>query len=115
MDLTDWIVILAIALLAIAFFCPRTSRHATFVERARRRAGTRLLVQGALAVWGALLTLERCFVSPHVAPFGLSLDPRAVLGAGLVLALAGCVWSIRGHRLLRRRRLFSACQHLSRQ
>jgi hypothetical protein len=115
MDLTDWIVILAIALLAIAFFCPRVSRHATFADRARHRAGVRHLVQAALALWGALLTLERCFVSPHAAPFGPSLDPRAMLGAALVLALAGCIWSIRGHRLLRTRRLFNTCQRLSRQ
>jgi RsiW-degrading membrane proteinase PrsW (M82 family) len=114
MDLTDWIVILAIALLAIAFFCPRTRRHATFIDRARHRAGTWFLVQGAIAFWGALLTLERSLVSPHALLFGLSLDPRAGLGVALVLVLAGCIGSIRGYRLLRRRRLFGTGPLLSR-
>jgi hypothetical protein len=115
MDLTDWIVILAIALLAIAFFCPRTSRHATIVDRARHRAGMGLLVQGAIALWGALLTIDRSLISPHAVLFGLNLNPRAGLGAALALALAGCIGAICGYRLVHRRRLFSACRPLSRQ
>ncbi|WP_322009516.1 hypothetical protein [Paraburkholderia sp. J12] len=109
MNLTDWIVILAIALLAIAFFCPRPKRHATLVDRARLRLGTRLVVQAALALWGALFTLERCLAFPHALPFGLSSPPGVMLGVALGLALAGGFWSIRGARLLRSRRLFGAC------
>ncbi|MFP6558660.1 hypothetical protein WJ542_10110 [Paraburkholderia sp. B3] len=114
MDLTDWIVLLAIALLAIAFFCSRTHRRATFVDRMRHRAGTRLVVQAAIAFWGALLVLAQSFLSPGAAPFGLHLDPRAVLGLALMLIVAGSVWSIRGRRLLRARRLFRSSHGLSR-
>ncbi|WP_407668233.1 hypothetical protein [Paraburkholderia ferrariae] len=106
MDLTDWIAILAIALLAIAFFCPRAKRHATRVDRARLRLGTRLVVQAALALWGALLTLERCLVFPHALPFGLTAPPGAMLAVALLLGCAGGFWAIRGTWLLRSRRLF---------
>lgn len=108
MDLTDWIVILAIALLAVAFFCARNQRRANFVDRARHRLGTRLVVQGTFAFWAALLTLDRSFVSPGAVPFGLNVDPRAVLGVALMLFVVGCIWAIRGGRLLRTRRLFGA-------
>jgi hypothetical protein len=114
MDLMDWIVLLAIALLAVAFFCARTHRRATFVDRLRHRAGTRLVGQAAIAFWGALFLLERNFVSPRAMPFGLNLDPRAVLGVALMFVVAGCFWSIRGSRLLRSRRIFGGSHRLSR-
>jgi hypothetical protein len=106
MDLTDWIVILAIALLAVAFFCSRNHRRATLVDLMRHRTGTRLIVQGTIAFWGALLLVERSLVSPGALPFHLNVDPRAVLGVALMLAVAGGFWSIRGSRLLRPRRIF---------
>ncbi len=114
MDLTDWIVILAIALLAVAFFCTRTHRRATLVDRMRHRAGTRLVVQATIAFWGALLLLDRSLVTPEALPFHLNLDPRAVLGVALMLAVAGSLWSIRGSRLLRARRIFRSSHGLSR-
>ncbi len=59
MELTDWIVILAVTLMAIAFFCARTPVSWSRENRARRLAGTRLLVQAACALWAALLILAR--------------------------------------------------------
>jgi len=121
MELTDWIVVLAIALLAIAFYCSRSGRHAALADRARHRRGTRLLMQGAIALWSALLTLDRSFVSPgtlpglpgfsglsaaHGAPFGLRLSAPAALALSLVLVVAGCCWTMRGLRLVRTRHLF---------
>jgi len=109
MELTDWIVILAVALVAIAFYCSRSNPDATFGDRARHRRGTRLLVQGAIALWVALLTLERSFVSPGGVPFGLSFSADAVLATALLLIVAGCRWSMHGRRLLRSRQLFGTC------
>jgi fructose-specific phosphotransferase system IIC component len=108
MDLTDWLLILAIALTAIAFYCARAVRRAKFIDHARHRHGTRLLIQGALALWTALLTLDRSFVSPGAVPFGLTLSADVVLAAALGLIVAGTLWSVRGCRLLRPRHLFSA-------
>jgi hypothetical protein len=111
MELMDWIVILAVALMAIAFYCSRSGRHATLGDRARHRRGTRLLMQGAIALWSALLALDRNFVSPGAVPgmpFGLRLNAHAVLAVSLVLVVAGCSWSMRGLRLVRTRQLFGA-------
>lgn len=66
-----------------------------------------MLIQAAIALWGALLMLERAFVSPAGMPFGTSLSTHAVLGVVVVLAVAGCLWSIRGHQLLKTRRIFA--------
>ncbi len=112
MELTDWIVVLAIALMAIAFYCSRANRNTALVDlvdRARRRRGTRLLVQGAIALWSALLTLDYSLVSPGSVPFGLKLSAQALLALALLLVVAGGNWSRRGLRLLRPRPLFSAC------
>lgn len=109
MELTDWIVLLAIAFMAIAFYCSRANRHATLADRARQRRGTRLLVQGALAIWAALLALDYRFVSPCAVPFGLTLSAHTVLALSLLLAAAGCNWLTRGLRLVRSRPLFGAC------
>jgi hypothetical protein len=108
MKLTDWIVILAVALMAIAFYCSRSNPDATFCDRMRHRRGTRLLLQGAIALWAALLTLDRSFVSPGGVPFGLNLSADTVLALALMLVVAGCRWSVRGRRLLRSRQLFGA-------
>lgn len=107
MDLTDWIVLLVIALMAIAFFCRRSHRRGTAAERARHLRGTRMLIQAAIALWGAMLMLERAFVAPGGMPFGAALSTHTVLGVVVVLAGAGCLWSIRGHRLLKTRRIFA--------
>ncbi|WP_028219132.1 hypothetical protein [Paraburkholderia oxyphila] len=106
MDLTDWIVLLAIALMAIAFFCKRTGRRATTAERARHARGTRMLIQAAIALWSALFMLERTLVSPGSLPIG-HLNPHAALAVVLALAVAGCLWSIRGRSLLKPRRIFA--------
>lgn len=120
MELTDWIVVLAISLMAIAFYCSRSGRRAALADRARHRRGTRLLMQGAIAFWSALLALDRSFVSPGAlhalparpalpaAPFGLGLSAHAVLALSLVLVVAGCSWTMRGLRLVRTRHLFGA-------
>ena len=55
MELTDWIVFLAVTLMAIAFFCARTRPNWSRENRARRLAGTRMLVQAACSLWAALL------------------------------------------------------------
>ncbi|MFM0598128.1 MULTISPECIES: hypothetical protein [Paraburkholderia] len=108
MELTDWIVILAVTLMAIVFFCARTPADWSCENRARRLAGTRLLAQAACSLWGALLIIERSLVTleglggRHLAPF------EALAGVVILLAF-GCYWSIRGRRLLRPRRLFTAC------
>jgi len=108
MDLMDWIVILAIALTAIAFFCSRGGRKGSLVDRARHAHGTRLLVQAALALWLALLMLVRSFVVPRGATFGLALNPRMVLAVAFALVAVGGIWLFRASRLLKPRRIFSA-------
>ena len=62
MDLTDWLVILAIALAAIIFLCSRGGRRGSLADRSRHVHGTRLLLQAAFALWAALLMLDRSFV-----------------------------------------------------
>jgi hypothetical protein len=106
MDLTNWIIILAAALLGVAFFCLRTRAEWSLENRARRRTGTRLIVQAVVASWSALLIvvhgasgLARSIV-PHYTPSML------LLGA-LLLSVLGCYWFVRGARLLRPRKLFT--------
>jgi len=79
MDLTNWIIILAAALLGVAFFCLRTRAEWSLENRARRRTGTRLIVQAVVASWSALLIvvhgasgLARSIV-PHYTPSMLLL------------------------------------------
>jgi hypothetical protein len=111
MDLTDWIVVLAVTLMAISFFCARTGAHWSRENRARRRAGARLLVQAACSLWAALLLLARgLFVLDGLPGLpGLRPAPLEALVGVAVLVSCGCYWSIRASKLLRPRRLFSAC------
>ena len=105
-DLTDWLVILAIALMAILFFCKRGGRKGSLTDRARHLHGTRLLLQGAFALWAALLMLDRSFVLPLSVPFGIARSPHTMLAAALALAGVGAIWSFRASRLLKPRRIF---------
>ena len=61
MELVDWIVVLAVILMAIAFFCARTPANWSRQNRTRRLAGTRMLIQAACALWAAVLVLARGF------------------------------------------------------
>ncbi|WP_322057641.1 hypothetical protein [Paraburkholderia sp. J63] len=106
MNLTDWVVLLAIVLMAIAFFCRRASRRGTSAERALHARGTRMLLQAAIALWSALFMLERTLVSPGSLPIG-RLNPHVTLAVVLALVVAGCLWSIRGRSLLKQRRIFA--------
>ncbi|WP_321948699.1 hypothetical protein [Paraburkholderia sp. J10-1] len=109
MDLTDWLVILAIALAAILFFCRHGGRKGSLTDRARHVHGTRLLLQGAFALWAALLMLDRSFVLPLSVPFGIVVSPHTMLAAALALAGVGSLWSFRASRLLKPRRIFGTC------
>lgn len=107
MELTDWIVILAVVLMAIAFFCGRTPANWSRESRARRLTGTRLLVQAACSIWAALLLAARgIFALDGLA--GLRPAPLEALTGVAILIACGCYWSIRGTRLLKPRRLFTA-------
>jgi len=108
MQWTNWIILLAIAWLAVIFCCSRHLALRSLADRARHLRGMRLLMQATLAWWAALVTLERSLTSPGGVPFGLDLSPHAALGVALLLAGAGCLWSVRGSRLLRQRRMFGA-------
>ncbi|HEX7910714.1 MAG TPA: hypothetical protein VF534_21840 [Paraburkholderia sp.] len=108
MELTDWIVILAITLMAIAFFCGRTPANWTRENRARRLAGTRMLIQAACAVWAALLIVARGLFALD-GLLGLRPAPQQTLTGVAILIACGCYWSIRGRQLLKPRRLFTAC------
>jgi hypothetical protein len=107
MEPTDWIIILAIVLIAIAFFCARTPASGSLENRARRFTGTRLLVQAALALWAAPLILARgLFALDGLA--GIRVAPYTILMGAAVLIVFGCYWLIRGSKLLKPRRLFTA-------
>ncbi|SEA84432.1 hypothetical protein [Paraburkholderia sartisoli] len=106
MELTDWIVILAAALIAIAFFCLRAPTAWSLENRVRRFTGARLLVQAAIALWSALLLLQRgVFSLDDIA--GLRPTPHVVIACALMLGVAACYWSVRGTRLLKPRQLFA--------
>jgi hypothetical protein len=107
MELTDWVVMLAIVLIAIAFFCSRTPARWSLENRARRFTGARLLAQAACALWAGLLIVVRSF-SPVEALPGKPLAPHMILAGAAVLIAFGCYWSIRGSRMLKPRRLFTA-------
>ncbi len=106
MNLTDWIVILAVALMTIAFFCMRAPTAWSLENRMRRLTGTRLLAQAAIALWSALLLLQRGVFSPDDIA-GQRPAPHVVLACALMLAVAACYWSVRGARLLKPRQLFA--------
>jgi hypothetical protein len=107
MELTDWIVILAVTLMAIAFFCARTPVSWSRENRARRLAGTRLLVQAACALWAALLILARGLFG-FEGLLGVRPGPFEALTGVAILVGCGCYWSVRGSKLLKPRRLFTA-------
>lgn len=107
MELTDWIVILAVTLMAIAFFCARTPANWSRENRARRLAGTRMLVQAACSLWAALLIAARGLFALDGLP-SLHPAPLEALTGIAVLICCGCYWSIRGSKLLKPRRLFTA-------
>ncbi|WP_028204789.1 hypothetical protein [Paraburkholderia nodosa] len=109
MELTDWLVILAIALAAILFFCNRSGRKGSLTDRARHVHGTRLLLLGAFALWAALLMLVHSFVLPLGEPFGIAVSHHTTLAIALALAGLGAIWTFRASRLLKPRRIFSAC------
>ncbi|CAB3769719.1 hypothetical protein [Paraburkholderia solisilvae] len=104
MDLTSWIIILAIAWIAVAFFCLRTRTDWSIENRARRRTGTRLLAQAVFALWSAALIVLRGF---ELAGGKLHLS-SIVLSVAALLAGCGCYWLIRGMKFLKARRLFAA-------
>jgi hypothetical protein len=101
MELIDWIVILAVVLMAIAFFCGRTPANWSRENRARRLAGMRMLVQAAL------LIVARGLFALDGLP-GLRATPMQFMASSAVLIACGCYWSIRGSQLLKPRRLFTA-------
>ncbi|WP_345813720.1 hypothetical protein AAGS40_05560 [Paraburkholderia sp. PREW-6R] len=107
MELTDWIVVLAIALLAIAFFCARTPANGSRENRARRLAAARMFVQAACSWWAALLIVARCLFALD-GLLGLRPAPLESLAGVAILFAFGCYCSIRGHQLLKPRRLFTA-------
>jgi hypothetical protein len=107
MELIDWIVILAITLMAIAFFCARTPASWSHDNRARRLTGTRMLVQAACSLWAALLIVARGLFAIDGLP-GLRPAPLQTLTGVVILVAFGCYWSIRGSKLLKPRRLFAA-------
>ncbi|HEV3429807.1 MAG TPA: hypothetical protein VG320_18175 [Paraburkholderia sp.] len=93
--------------MAIAFFCRHSSRRGTSTERARHMRGRRLLIQAAIALWAALVTLQRTFAAPGDIPVAPWLSVRGALVVVIVLAVMGCLWSVRGHQLIKQRRLFA--------
>jgi Na+/H+ antiporter NhaC len=110
MELTNWIVVLAITLISITFFCGRTAgRPGSWSQenRVRRFSGTRLLMQAALSLWAALLILVRGVFALNGLP-GLPLEPPLVIAGAAILVAFGGYWSIRGAQLLKPRRIFSA-------
>jgi hypothetical protein len=104
MDLTNWVIMLAVALISLAFFCARTPANWSIENRARRFTGTRLLAQAVMSLWAAVLVVVHGLLKLD-GPFHLS--PIVILGCALLLVIAGCYWSVRGRRLLRPRRLFA--------
>ena len=107
MELTDWIVILAVALFAIAFYCRRAPARWSLENRARRFTATRLLVQAALSLWAAVLILVRGLFALD-GLLGMRAAPHTTIAGAVVLIAFGCDGPIRGSRRLKPRRLFTA-------
>jgi hypothetical protein len=108
MDLTNWFIILAVACIAAAFFCRRTRAHWSIENRARRRTATRLIVQAVIALWSATLIALHSVALTSGRPM-LNAAPPTLLMVAALLAVCGCYWLIRGAKLLKARRLFTAC------
>ncbi|GAB7525487.1 hypothetical protein [Paraburkholderia sp. 2C] len=108
MDLTNWIVILAIAWTAVAFFCLRPRANWSIENRARRRAGTRLIAQAVLAAWSAALIVVRGLTHLGV-PRTSHAAPLAWFIVAAALAICACYWLICGLKRVKARRLFTSC------
>ncbi|MGF6569550.1 hypothetical protein ABH945_001626 [Paraburkholderia sp. GAS333] len=106
MELVDWIVILAVMLMAIAFFCARKPVNWSRENRTRRLAGMRMLVQAACAMWIALLIVARALFTINGLA-GLRPTPLHALTLVTMLIACACYWSIRGSKLLKPRQLFT--------
>ncbi|ACC70941.1 hypothetical protein PPMP20_05075 [Paraburkholderia phymatum] len=106
MNLTNWVIILAVALISLTFFCSRAPASWSIDNRARRFTGTRLLAQAVLSFWSALLIVVRGLFALDART--IHIAPAIIFAGALVLIAASCYWSIRGRRLLKPRRLFSA-------
>lgn len=104
MDLTNWVIMLAVALISLTFFCARTPAKWSIENRARRFTGMRMLAQAVLCLWAAVFGVVDGLLKVD-RPFHLS--PIFILAGVLLLAIAGCYWSIRARRLLKPRRLFA--------
>jgi hypothetical protein len=105
MDMTNWVIMLAVALISLTFFCARTPATWSIENRVRRVTGTRLLAQAVLCLWAAVLVVVHGLLNLD-GPFHLS--PIVILGGAALLVIASGYWSIRGCRLLKPRRLFAA-------
>jgi len=107
MDLTNWIVILAIAWTAVAFSCLRPRADWSIANLARRRAGTRLIAQAVFAAWSAALLVVRglALLSTHRMR---DAAPLALLTVAVLLFGCTCYWLVRGLKLLKARRLFTS-------
>ncbi|APR36253.1 hypothetical protein [Paraburkholderia sp. SOS3] len=108
MDLTNWIIILAIAWTAVAFVCLRPRADWSIENLARRRAGTRLIAQAVLAAWSAALIVVHGLALACAHRAG-DAAPLAWLIFAAALCACGSYWLIRGLKLLRTRRLFTSC------
>lgn len=90
MELTGWIVILAVTLMAIALFCARSPASWSREHRVRRLAGTRFLVQAACALWAALLLLVRSLLG-FKGLLGVRPGPRRRSRASRFCSLAAAI------------------------
>jgi hypothetical protein len=106
MNFTNWVIVLAVALISLTVFCSRAPASWSIENRARRFTGMRLLAQAVLSFWSALLIVVRGLFALGARTFHIA--PQLVLAGALLLVVASCYWSIRGSKLLKPRRLFSA-------
>jgi hypothetical protein len=106
MNLTNWVIILAVALISLTFYCSRAPTSWSVDNRARRFTGTRLLAQAVLSFWSALLIVARGLFA--LGARTIHIAPELIFASALLLMAASCYWSIRGRKLLKPRRLFSA-------
>jgi hypothetical protein len=108
MSFVDWIIVLAFALIALAFFASRSRGCRSLNERMRQLQATRLFVQAMLALWAAPLLFQQGLFARAGLPSWLNPNPRLAFAISLMLLIAGCRWLILGGRLLRQRRMFRA-------
>lgn len=106
MPFVDWIIVLACALIALAFFASSSRGCRSVNKRVRQLQATRLFAQATLALWAAPLIFQQGLLARARLPSQLNLNPRLDFAITLLLLIAGCRWLIRGGRLLRQRRMF---------